>query len=82
MRSAWRVIDYGDVPTTTPSRIDYACPGCGVESELPVKGLALAQIETGVVFDRGDYAMPRQIQCRHCRRRYELDVPEPTPTAA
>jgi hypothetical protein len=50
---------------------------CGHEAELPIMGLAMAQIDTGIVFDIGKHAMPRIIQCRKCRKRYgDSTVPE------
>ncbi|WP_316411306.1 hypothetical protein [Mesoterricola sediminis] len=47
------------------------CLGCGAEAELPVVGLAIAQIHQGLVFDIGPHAVPKRIQCRRCRRFYE-----------
>lgn len=51
----------------------YDCPRCGRSALLPVLGRPLAQLGGGgIVFDTdGEYAMPRVIQCRKCRRRFE-----------
>lgn len=68
----WKILDRGNVPNRA-SMIEYTCPGCDRDAELPVKGMALAQFGGGVVFDVGRHAMPAQIQCPHCRRQYELD---------
>ena len=72
LSSSWRVLDYGEVPMTART-VDYVCLGCGHEAVLPVLGLAIAQIGQGLVFDSGGYAMPKVIQCRRCRRQYELE---------
>lgn len=71
--ATWRILDRGDVPEQGVNLVLYDCPGCGAEAELPVLGTPLAQIESGIVFDIGKRAMPRIIQCRNCRRRFELD---------
>ncbi len=72
MRSNWRVIDRGGVPEHGSNMVDYTCLNCGVESRLPVLGAAIAQVGQGLVFDTGSFAMPAVIQCRHCRRKYEI----------
>jgi len=69
----WRVIDYGQVPENSTQTILFSCPKCDVEAELPVVGIALAQMGYAVVFDTGKYAMPRVIQCRYCRRQFESE---------
>lgn len=74
MKASWRIIDRGDVPERGSSIVLFDCVGCGAEAELPVLGLPLAQIEGGIVFDIGKYAMPRVIQCRHCRRRFTTEA--------
>jgi DNA-directed RNA polymerase subunit RPC12/RpoP len=66
----WKIIDRGGVPELALS-IDYTCMHCGREAELPVVGLALAQIDSAVVFDIGHYEMPAVIQCRKCGHVYE-----------
>lgn len=69
--SSWKIIDRGAVPTSA-ALIEYTCPGCEREADLPVKGLAIAQTAAGVVFDSAPHALPSVIQCPHCRRRYEV----------
>ena len=66
----WRILARGAVPIRT-HEVVFACMSCGTEALLPVLGLPLAQIESGIVFDIGRHAMPAVIQCRTCRRRYE-----------
>lgn len=67
----WKILDRGEVPIETAS-ISYTCPACDRDADLPVMGLALAQMSGGgLVFDRGPYALPILIQCPHCRRRFE-----------
>ena len=63
----WKIIDYGDVPETA-STIEFTCVKCGREAMLPVTGCAIAQSGSALIFDIGDYAMPRTIQCRKCGR--------------
>ena len=46
---------------------------CMKDALLPVIGVALAQIEWGLVFDVGRYATPKRIQCPHCRKRLEKE---------
>ena len=73
MRTAtWKILKRGDVPQFARS-IEFMCVKCGHEALLPVVGLALAQVNMTLVFDRGRYAMPLLIECRHCRRRFESD---------
>ena len=48
----------------------FACPGCGRDGLLPVVGRAIAQTVDGVVFDPGEYAVPAEIECRGCRKRF------------
>ena len=70
----WKILDRGVVPLSART-MDYECPGCGHSAELPIKGLPIAQLSSGgVIFDNDvDGALPRVIQCRHCRRRYERE---------
>jgi hypothetical protein len=71
-KATWKIIDRGRVPELS-AHVDYTCE-CGHEAQMPVLGLPMAQIGTGIVFDIGKHAMPKIIQCRKCRRQYELDV--------
>ncbi len=71
-RATWKIIDRGKVPAIA-SHVDYSCE-CGHEAKLPIMGLPMAQIGMGIVFDIGGSAMPKLIQCRKCRRQFELDV--------
>jgi hypothetical protein len=68
----WRILDWGKVPQDGRCVL-FTCLGCGNESQLPVLGTPMAQTGMGIVFDLGPHAMPNAIECRHCRRRYELD---------
>ena len=72
MLATWRILDLATVPPNAPTII-FDCPSCTTPATLPVVGRALAQVQRGVVFDPGPYALPRTIQCRHCRRRFTLD---------
>lgn len=67
----WDVLDYGTVPKDA-SVIEYTCE-CGYDAELPVVGMAIAQIEMGLVFDQAGYAIPPKIRCRKCRRVFVLE---------
>ena len=72
MRSpTWAVLDYGDVPRNART-IEYDCPNCGREADLPVLGRTLAQFGGGVVFD-GPGKLPRTIRCRKCRSVFTTD---------
>lgn len=71
-RATWKVIDRGEVPDDAPLVL-FDCPKCAYEAWLPMVGVALAQLRGGIVFDGGDHAMPRVIQCRHCRRRFDME---------
>ena len=72
-KPTWKVIDRGKVPDPAPNHIMYACMNCMREAELPVVGVALAQINSGLVFDSDEHAMPAVIECRKCRHSYELE---------
>ena len=70
-RATWKILQRGRVQLDAPM-VPYDCPRCGYEALLPILGMPLAQLsEGGIVFDTGDHAMPAEIQCRHCRRRFE-----------
>jgi hypothetical protein len=71
-KATWKIIDRGKVPALSRT-IEFTCTTCGHDAQLPILGLAMAQIEMGIVFDIGIHAMPRLIQCRKCRKQYELD---------
>jgi hypothetical protein len=72
VKASWRVLDFGEVPESSAT-ISFTCPKCGKDAELPVVGRALAQAaEGGVIFDTGKYALPTVIQCRFCRRKFEV----------
>jgi hypothetical protein len=73
MRQAtWKILNRGRVPKQT-RQIFFTCLKCGHDAVLPVLGIPMAQIGQGIVFDIGDYAMPKIIECRKCRRRYQLE---------
>lgn len=69
-QKTWKVLEYGDVDLDAPTTnlIEYHCVGCGRDAMLPVKGVAMAQTGSGLVFDLGEHAVPIVIQCRGCRR--------------
>ena len=71
MRS-WKILDRGGVPEVSANTIEYTCIHCNEDALMPVKGRPLAQIEMGIVFDVGDHAMPREIECPNCHRQFEL----------
>ena len=73
-KPTWKIINRGTVPNPAPNTVLYACMGCLREAELPVVGVVLAQLDMGLVFDPGPHAIPRVIQCRHCRRRFEMEA--------
>lgn len=72
-KATWKVINRGLVPDPAPNHAEFACPGCGWEASLPVLGTPLAQLQSGIVFDTGINAMPQVIECRKCRRRFEME---------
>jgi len=64
-------LDRGDVPEQGARDVEYCCQ-CGRSALLPVLGRPLAQLNGGgLVFDDGAHAMPKRIQCPHCRRRFD-----------
>ena len=65
----WKVIEWGRVPQSAAT-IEYGCPDCGYEALLPVLGIVIADLGHGLVFDVGPHALPDEVQCRRCRRRY------------
>ncbi len=68
--ATWKIIRRGAVPEDA-NVIEFGCPACGREALLPIVGIPLAQSGGGVVFD-GESAMPLEIQCRKCRKRFEV----------
>lgn len=71
--ATWRILELPDPPPQWTGSIMYSCPGCGKEALLPIVGLAIAQIGAGLVFEPGSKLIPKTIQCRFCRRRYEQE---------
>jgi hypothetical protein len=70
--AAWRIIEEDAPPSGWTGSVMFTCPKCGHDARLPVQGSALAQLREGdLVFDVGDHAIPKIIQCRHCRKRFE-----------
>lgn len=63
----WIIIDWGKVPKTGHNTTDFTCVSCGEASRLPVVGLAIAQIDRGLVFDQSPHAVPDRIRCPRCR---------------
>ena len=70
-KPTWKILNRGAVPDPAPNHVMLTCLGCGREAQLPILGVALAQLHQGLVFDTGDHAMPKAIQCRHCRLVFE-----------
>jgi predicted RNA-binding Zn-ribbon protein involved in translation (DUF1610 family) len=68
----WGIVDRGKVPDPPDCVIDFTCQHCGNEAGLPVAGLAIAQIASGVVFDSPAHAMPAVIRCKKCRKLFKL----------
>jgi len=69
----WRILD-PDPPRNWTGSISYTCPRCGADAALPVVGRVLAQLPDGsLVFGRGEKYVPRKIQCRFCRKRFESE---------
>lgn len=73
-KPSWKVIDRGEVPDPPDNQAEFVCPDCGWEALLPVLGIPMAQLHSGIVFDIGRHAMPRVIECRRCRHRFELEA--------
>jgi hypothetical protein len=72
--STWRILD-PEPPDTWTGHFSYSCPNCGADAELPVVGRVIAQLsDGGLVFDPGPKLVPRKIQCRICRKRFESEV--------
>ena len=72
--ATWRILDRGTVPAHGVKTVPFPCPYCQTESTLPILGLAIALLaDGGVVFDTGPKGMPRKIQCRFCKQRFELE---------
>jgi len=70
----WRVLDYGDLCADKAKLVEFRCMNCQRDSLLPVTGLPIAQVESGIVFDSGSHAMPRKTECPHCRHRFEKEA--------
>ena len=58
--------------------LEYTCLGCGGDALLPINAadIAIAQAGQGIVCDHAPSPnlMPDEIECPHCRRRYERDL--------
>lgn len=77
----WRILQWASRPETTAD-VEFTCLRCGRDALLAVHGVALAQCDTGLVFDIGGHAMPEQIECPYCRKQLELEpnsVPQVAP---
>jgi hypothetical protein len=71
--AGWRILDQGDPPAEWTSSIMFSCPKCGAEAKLPITGTPLAQIGAGLVFEPGPRQIPKKIQCRFCRKKFEME---------
>jgi hypothetical protein len=67
----WRILEYGDLDPEKSRTIDFNCRSCGKDAELSVSGLAIAQVDSCLIFDTAKNAVPRLIECPHCRKRME-----------
>ena len=67
----WKILDYGKVPPGAPTH-DVGCSICYTEAKLPMIGLPMAQMGQSIIFDIGVCHLPAKIQCRKCRRVFEL----------
>jgi len=65
----WTVIDRGEVPEEGAGVVLFTCLECMTESNLPILGTPMAQVEQGIVFDIGAHAMPKIIECPSCNNR-------------
>lgn len=69
----WRIFD-PKPPGPWTGHIDYACPNCGAEAMLPVIGRVLSELFDGsLIFESGERYVPRKIECRYCRTRFESE---------
>jgi hypothetical protein len=68
----WRILDPPDPEPKWTGTIMFTCPHCHKEALLPVIGLVIAQTSEGaLIFDPGKRQIPKTIQCRFCRKRFE-----------
>lgn len=72
-KPTWKILDRGTVPDPAPNSVVYTCMHCMREADLPIVGVPLAQLDAGLVFDTDVHAMPKAIECRKCRNRYDLE---------
>lgn len=72
----WKILDWGDVPQTART-VELTCE-CGRDAHVPVVGLPIAQIGSGLVFDIGYHATPTTIQCRKCGRVLTTEKESPS----
>lgn len=71
-KPTWKILDRGQVHDPAPFQAPFTCMNCWAAASLPVLGHPIAQIEMGIVFDRGPHAMPKVIQCRRCRKIFDM----------
>ena len=70
--ATWRIIEEDSPERGWTDRISFSCPHCGADAGLPVYGIVLAQTSGGsLVFDHGGHSIPKIIECRFCRHRFE-----------
>lgn len=69
----WKILKWPNRPERTTS-IEYHCTKCGKDANLAVVGIAMAQIDRGVIFDTPLFSMPEAIECPYCRKQYELEA--------
>lgn len=80
----WKVIQSGDGFNPTDS-IFLECPHCGLDAEMPYKPMdgnpVIAAMGLALIFDRNPKTMPhrvlpKEVQCRQCRRVFVHDEKE------
>jgi hypothetical protein len=72
--ASWRILNPGEEHDLWTGSIMYTCPNCGHEAMLPVTGRVLAQLgDGGLIFGQGPQRIPKAIQCRNCRKRFERE---------
>ena len=70
LRRRWRIVDRGQVPDPPSYTVEFDCPRCDRPALLPVLGCPVAETGGGIIFDPGEFAMPRIIRCPSCRRSF------------
>ena len=75
MSKDWIIISDDQPDARLARSVNLTCMNCLEESAIKVVGLALAQVEMGLVFDSSEYQMPQTIRCPHCRSTFTSEAP-------